>query len=65
MRHIRRYVNDPGLRPLLDALVATASPSLASQLAGPLTWVSPLAEQNYAEYCDDMFLQACGLGQSA
>jgi len=65
MRHIRRYVNDPALRPLLEALVATAGPSLVSQLAGPLTWVSPLAEQNYAEFCDDNFLRACGLGEDA
>jgi hypothetical protein len=65
LRHIRCYVNDPALRPHLDALLFTASPTLAAQATGRLAWVSPLAGEAYKEYSDAGFLRACGLGPDA
>lgn len=65
LRHVRQYVNDPFLRPVLDALIFTASPSLAIRARGSIKWVSPLAAAEYKEFADAAFLRECGLDANA
>ncbi len=61
-RQLQTYVNQ--FPDELNKAVCDALPSLA-QRNGELRWVSPLANENYTEYQDEVFFKVLGCGQSA
>ena len=56
LRWIQEFVNDrPGV---LDSAIVSAS---GQRIKGPIQWRSPLADDDYAEYRDDAFLEKLGI----
>ena len=58
-RQIQRYVNE-GPDPLNEAILASLVDGPAG--GGRIWWVSPLESDDYAEFCDERFLDALGVG---
>lgn len=60
-KHVQIYVN--ARSQVLNDRLLSASASLAAECAGPIQWVSPLAQDDYREFRDAEYLEALELNQ--